>query len=595
MRILGIIACVLIVVGIAVVPCHAAKRVALVIGNADYAYADKLTNPVTDSRRMRDALTKLGFDVVYGENLGKQALERTIGRFATAAQDSDVALVYYAGHGATFGDVPYVVPIDAQFSSFAEMPYELEPVETLIGELRRAKGLRIAILDACRDNAAERNLKRVVASRGSEVTRGLARVKNPEGLILAYATQYMSTAADGPANANSPFTAALLRNLGTPGLDVKDLFFRVGREVINATHGAQRPEISVSFYDPYTLVPEGAASTALPAPAQAPTAPAQSAAKPAEGFTYSAWTKFCDRGADAGGAQVCYTGRVMRGANGTPVAAAALVEPDRSGKKSVRVTVPLQMQVQYGARLGIDQSDPLQSTFSVCSASGGCVADFEATSALIDRLRGGQTLIIQSVNLTGQVVNYPIPLADFRIANDAPPSDPNASEAQKPLAQTLAAGAQTIVDISRLTYSPWTKFCGDGADGGQVCFTGRDGRNASGSPVVAAALVESGGEAKKILRVTLPTGVKVQYGTRVAVDDEQPVQSPFLTCFTVGCLANYEAARDLIAKLRTGRVLKVQAVGPDGNVVTASIPLPGFREANDGPPSDPRALEAQRK
>ena len=244
---------------------HAEKRVALVIGNGAYQHADKLANTLIDARRMRERLAGLGFDVVYGENVGKQALERTIGAFASAAQDADVALVYFAGHGATFGDVPYVVPVDARFSSLAGMPYELVPVETLIGELRRAKGLRIAILDACRDNTAERTLKRV-AVRGSEVTRGLARVANPDGLILAYATQYMATAADGPANQDSPFTAALLDHIGTPGLDVKELFFRVGSQVIANTRGAQRPEISVSFYDSYTLVPARPA----PAPTNAP-------------------------------------------------------------------------------------------------------------------------------------------------------------------------------------------------------------------------------------------------------------------------------------------------------------------------------------
>ena len=251
-----------------VVPGHAERRVALVIGNGDYQRADKLANPVTDARRMREALTRLDFEVVYGENLGKQALERTIGRFAGTVQDSDVAMVFFAGHGATFGDTPYVVPVDAEFASLAGAPYELVPVETLIGELRRAKGLRIAVVDACRDNTAERELKRT-ATRGGEITRGLARVRNPEGLILAYATQYMATAQDGDPNGDSPFTTALLNHIATPGLDVKDLFFRVGREVIAATKGTQRPEISVSFYDSYALVPAGA-----PAPTAATTASA---------------------------------------------------------------------------------------------------------------------------------------------------------------------------------------------------------------------------------------------------------------------------------------------------------------------------------
>jgi uncharacterized caspase-like protein len=244
---------------------HADKRVALIVGNGAYERADKLANPVTDARRMREALQKLGFQVVYGENLDQQSLRRTIGRFADAVQDADVALVYFAGHGATFGDVPYVVPVDAQFASLGEVPYELVPVETLIGELRRAKGLRIAILDACRDDAAERELKRV-AARGGEISRGLARVRNPEGLILAYATQYLATAADGDPNGDSSFTSALLKRIATPGLDVKELFFQVGKEVIADTRGAQRPEISVSFYDSYTLVP-GAPDATAAAPA----------------------------------------------------------------------------------------------------------------------------------------------------------------------------------------------------------------------------------------------------------------------------------------------------------------------------------------
>jgi uncharacterized caspase-like protein len=261
MRKIAALACAVMLMCLGITAVNAQKRVAFVVGNGDYQHADKLANPLTDARGLRQALEKIGFvEIVYGENLGKQALERAIARFASAAAEADVALVFFAGHGATFGDIPYVVPVDAQFSSLVEVPYELVPVETLIGELRRAKGLRIAILDACRDNAAERELKRT-ATRGGEVTRGLARVKNAEGLILAYATQYLSTAADGDPNGDSPFTAALLNHIGTPGLDVKDLFFKVGQEVTETTKGAQRPEISVSLFAPYALV-----GTSEPAP-----------------------------------------------------------------------------------------------------------------------------------------------------------------------------------------------------------------------------------------------------------------------------------------------------------------------------------------
>jgi formylglycine-generating enzyme required for sulfatase activity/uncharacterized caspase-like protein len=237
-------------------PALADKRVALVVGNAAYRHADTLANPVNDAQSMRDALKKLGFDVIYGQDLDLKALRRAIGQFAGAVNGADVAVVYFAGHGATFGDTPYVVPVDAEFSSLDGVPYELVPVETLIGELRRVKGVRIAILDACRDNGAERGLKQ--KARGGEVTRGLGPMKNPSGLIITYATQYMSTASDdavGAGGLHSPFTAALLSNIATPGVDVTDMLRKVGREVDTVTEGRQRPEISISMYEKYALVP----------------------------------------------------------------------------------------------------------------------------------------------------------------------------------------------------------------------------------------------------------------------------------------------------------------------------------------------------
>jgi uncharacterized caspase-like protein len=281
-----------------VAPAHTEKRVALVVGNGAYRHAEVLENPINDARGMRDALKQIGFEVAYGENLDQRAMRQTIGQFARAVRGANVAVVYFAGHGATFADTPYVVPVDAEFTSLEQVPYELIPVEMLIGELRRVNGLRIAILDACRDNAAERELKRLAGgARGGELTRGLAPIKNPEGLILAYATQYLSTAADTSSAGNSPFTSALLHNIATPGLDVKELFFRVGQEVVIATDNRQRPEISISLYESYALVPAPAEVQPMPAvapvaaPAVAPAAtptvapaatPAVTPAKPGE-------------------------------------------------------------------------------------------------------------------------------------------------------------------------------------------------------------------------------------------------------------------------------------------------------------------------
>src|ERR1700742_4756826 len=104
-------------------PARADRRVALVVGNGAYEHADALPNPTLDASAMRDKLAALGFEVIYGENLKKRDFGGLIAPFAVAAEGADVALAYYAGHGATFADTPYLVPIDAQFSNLSEMPY----------------------------------------------------------------------------------------------------------------------------------------------------------------------------------------------------------------------------------------------------------------------------------------------------------------------------------------------------------------------------------------------------------------------------------------------------------------------------------------
>jgi hypothetical protein len=75
----------------------------------------------------------------------------------------------------------------------------------------------------------------------------------------------------------------------------------------------------------------------------------------------------------------------------------------------------------------------------------------------------------------------------------------------------------------------------------EVCFTGKDGRTKAGQPVVAAALIEPAGESKKLRRITLPPGLRLQFGARLIIDEGQPISGAFFTCFANGCMADYEA------------------------------------------------------
>ena len=178
----------------------------------------------------------------------------------------------------------------------------------------------------------------------------------------------------------------------------------------------------------------------------------------------------------------------------------------------------------------------------------------------------------------------------------APKAAPKAPAPKAPEAQP-APQAQAPADQPQLIFSPWTKFClkGQEANAKQVCFTGKDGRVESGMPVVAAVLIEPEGEPKKILRVTLPLGMSIQPGTRVIVDNGQPMTGPYVICFNNGCMADYEASGELIGKLKKGQGLVIQGINGSQQAISLVIPLADFAKAYDGPPTDPKKFEEQQK
>jgi len=195
----------------------------------------------------------------------------------------------------------------------------------------------------------------------------------------------------------------------------------------------------------------------------------------------------------------------------------------------------------------------------------------------------------------------PTPQPPQRPPPPAPRAQQPAKPAQPPAQAAPAAPApapqQAQGSLPQLIYSPWAKICSKGQEPNakQVCFTGRDARTDSGIPVVAAALIEPEGEAKKIFRVTVPSPVQLQYGTRIIVDQNQPLTGPFFTCFQNGCMADYDGTPDLITKLKKGQTLNVQAINLAGNQITFPVPLAEFAKANEGPPTDPKVLEEQQK
>ncbi|MBI4273769.1 MAG: caspase family protein, partial [Rhizobiales bacterium] len=146
--------------------------------------------------------------------------------------------VYYAGHGLEIGGVNYLIPVDARLATDRDVELEAVPLNQVLSAVERARKLRLVLLDACRDNPFASQMKRTLATRS--VGRGLASIEPEAGTLVVYAAKHGETALDGDS-ANSPFVTAFVKNLATPGLEVRRLFDFVRDDVMEATNRRQQP------------------------------------------------------------------------------------------------------------------------------------------------------------------------------------------------------------------------------------------------------------------------------------------------------------------------------------------------------------------
>ena len=218
------------------------KRVALVIGNAHYRNITPLDNPDNDARMIAAALRDLGFTLVGGEpllDLDKSGLDQAVQRFGRELQGADVGLFYYAGHGVQVRGDNFLVPVNADPVREADIDFQILNTVLVLRQMEAAgTRLNVVILDACRNNPfAGRSLR--------ALNSGLAEMRAPEGTLISFATQPGNVALDG-ATGNSPYTAALVKTIKRPGLDLFQTFNEVGLTVKRLTAGTQQPWVSSS-------------------------------------------------------------------------------------------------------------------------------------------------------------------------------------------------------------------------------------------------------------------------------------------------------------------------------------------------------------
>jgi tetratricopeptide (TPR) repeat protein len=236
-----------------VVPGQPETRVALVIGNGSYSNFGPLANPGNDAKAIAAALNSLGFKTITPLfDLPRERLLDALKTFAREAEKADWAVIYFAGHGLELGGVNYLIPVDAKMSSDRDASFEAVELQKVLDAVGGAKKIGLIILDACRDNPFIKTMTRSMASTRS-IGRGLAQVEPEGATLVAYAAKHGQVAQDGEGGKNSPFVAALIKNLEVAGVEIGLLFRKVRDDVLAMTGRRQEPFIygslpSEAFY-----------------------------------------------------------------------------------------------------------------------------------------------------------------------------------------------------------------------------------------------------------------------------------------------------------------------------------------------------------
>jgi Caspase domain/Tetratricopeptide repeat len=264
----------LLVSAVSTAPSFAAgDRYALVIGNAKYPDADApLKEPINDARDVADELKRDGFTVETGENLNGDGMRRAFDRLYAKLKPGSVALVFFSGFGIQSNRQSYMMPVDAQIWSEADVRKDGFSLETILGEINsRGAGVKIALIDASRRNPYERRFRTFSA--------GLAPVIAPNGSLVMYSAALSSVISDNGGD-HSLFVQELLKEIRVPDLMAEETLNRTRVGVTRASRGEQVPWISSSLAEDFSFIPGATGNRPAVATLQTPPPPPPPSSSP---------------------------------------------------------------------------------------------------------------------------------------------------------------------------------------------------------------------------------------------------------------------------------------------------------------------------
>lgn len=236
-------------------PSHQTKRLALLIGNANYGGNSSLKNPINDATDIEIALQDFDFETTLATNLNLQEIEQKVADFSAKIEKHKqqgfhvTVLVYFSGHGLQHSNINYLIPIDFNVSSAIDIPYKAYSDQRLLDHLSEAH-TQIVMIDACRNKLKLRgNFKNLPNFDEGLLNPNIHTIKKIDiekfknlsrGTLVSFAAAPGTKALDGNGR-NSPYVESFLKIIRLDSkLEIRDLFREVKNDLYDRTNGQQQ-------------------------------------------------------------------------------------------------------------------------------------------------------------------------------------------------------------------------------------------------------------------------------------------------------------------------------------------------------------------
>jgi|EndMetStandDraft_8_1072994.scaffolds.fasta_scaffold42856_2 uncharacterized caspase-like protein len=241
------------------------KRLALVVGNSDYANTTKLPGARVDADRMDEILRGLGFTVTKVKDVQTRAEFLTVHflPFVAAVGEGDIAVLYFSGHGFTYAGENYLAPLQFPrsiksgevFTTFISS----SSLHILMND--RHPSFVLMLLDACRNigdflDNSDPTAKNLIA-------KGLAEARiAAENTVIGFSSDAGAISLGSAGADLSIYTEALAEHLPSPAKDLDDIRKEVRFSVRFKTENKQVPWFSDSssaevYFSPSAQILQG--------------------------------------------------------------------------------------------------------------------------------------------------------------------------------------------------------------------------------------------------------------------------------------------------------------------------------------------------